>query len=132
MPSRKISDLTLEMQALAKEFAKMLVLNGIEYMITSTYRSQEEQDALYAQGRTTPGRKVTWTQHSRHTDREALDIAILKGGEIVWDPKVDVDMDRVPDYLEAGIIGEQCGLVWGGRWKTSPPDFPHCELPRKA
>ena len=130
MPSRKISDLTLEMQALTKEFCKMLVLNGIEYMITSTYRSQEEQDALYAQGRTVPGRKVTWARHSRHTDREALDIAILKGGEIMWDAKVDVDMDQVPDYLEAGIIGEQCGLVWGGRWKT--PDFPHFELPRNT
>lgn len=130
MPSRKIGDLTLEMQALAKEFCKMLVLNGIEFMITSTYRSQVEQDALYSIGRTKPGRKVTWTRHSRHTDREALDIAILKGGEIMWDAKVDVDMDSVPDYLEAGKIGEACGLVWGGRWKS--PDFPHFELPRKA
>src|SRR5215207_9435814 len=34
-------------------------LVGYTYKVTSAYRSNAEQDALYAQGRTKPGSKVT-------------------------------------------------------------------------
>jgi hypothetical protein len=44
----------------------------------------------------------------------------------VWDTKIDVDADHIPDYEEAGKIGESVGLVWGGRWKI--PDYPHFQL----
>jgi len=37
-------------------------------------RSQEEQDRLYAQGRTTPGRVVTWTRDSDHLRGIAIDL----------------------------------------------------------
>jgi peptidoglycan L-alanyl-D-glutamate endopeptidase CwlK len=93
---------------------------GIDYMITCTYRSQEEQDRLYAQGRTAPGVVVTWAKHSRHTDREAFDIAILKNGKISW---------RTEDYKRPAEIGEEVGLSAGGHWKTNR-DWPHFELRR--
>jgi peptidoglycan L-alanyl-D-glutamate endopeptidase CwlK len=96
---------------------------GIPFMFTCTYRSQEEQDALYAQGRTKPGPVVTWTRHSKHSERTAFDIAIVRDGKPVWDVKVDVDNDHVPDYLEAAKIGEEVGLLAGARWKK--PDYPH-------
>jgi peptidoglycan L-alanyl-D-glutamate endopeptidase CwlK len=99
---------------------------GIPWMLTCTYRSQDEQDKLYAQGRTKPGKKVTWVKVSRHTSRVAFDIAILKDKKPVWDIKININNNEIPDYTEAGQIGEECGLVWGGRWST--PDFPHFEL----
>jgi len=83
-------------------------------------------------------RKVTWTLDSKHitnmfdadldNDRaRAFDIAILnKQGQAVWDLKVSVDGDSIPDYEEAAIIGESVGLVCGGRW--SNPDWPHYQL----
>lgn len=102
-------------------------------MLTCTYRSQAEQDALYAQGRTTSGPKVTWTRSSRHSlllngkpASGAFDIAILSNGKPTWALKVDVNLNNKSDYEEAGVIGEKLKLVWGGRWKS--PDFPHFQL----
>jgi hypothetical protein len=86
-------------------------------------------------------KRVTWTLHSKHlinlddsdptNDKAtAFDIACHNEfGEICWDVKVDVDHDHIPDYEEAGKIGESCGLTWGGRfknkWGTLQPDYPH-------
>ena len=82
--------------------------------------------------------KVTWTLDSKHVTNmfdedldndfsRAFDIAILKQGRPTWDIKVSVDGDDVPDYDEAGQIGEKVGLRWGGRF--SSPDRPHFEGP---
>ncbi|ESP62819.1 L-alanyl-D-glutamate peptidase [Smithella sp. ME-1] len=78
--------------------------------------------------------KVTWTLKSEHlvdlddgnpdNDKSrAFDIAITRDGKPVWDVKVDVNGDRIPDYMQAGKIGESVGLHWGGRF--SKPDYPH-------
>jgi hypothetical protein len=85
-------------------------------------------------------RKVTWTLKSEHlidlddndpsNDKSrAFDIVLCTDPRTVyWDTKADVDKDGVPDYVEAGKIGEQVGLVWGGRW--SNPDYPHFQQPK--
>jgi len=122
--SRKIEDLVPEMQTKAREFAGRMAEIGIPFMFTCTYRPQRDQDELWSHGRNGDKRpKVTWTRKSKHTDRTAFDIAILNDGQPVWDVKVNVNENDVPDYLEAGQIGESVGLEWGGRW--SKPDFPH-------
>ena len=83
------------------------------------------------------GHCVTWTMKSEHlidlddtnpdNDKSrAFDIALVdvkNPKAVFWNPKVDVDADGVPDYVEAGKIGESVGLVWGGRWKNA--DYPH-------
>lgn len=126
MASRKIADLDERLQSLAVEFTQRMSEAGIPFIFTCTRRSQAEQDALYAQGRTAPGKIVTWTRKSKHIDGLAFDIAILQDNKPVWELKVDVDNDGVPDYEQAGAIGESLGLVWGGRWKS--PDYPHFQL----
>jgi peptidoglycan L-alanyl-D-glutamate endopeptidase CwlK len=130
--SRKIEDLVPEMQAKAREFAGRMAEIGVPWMLTSTYRSQADQDALWRIGRSEPGQRVTWTKISRHTGRTAFDIAILKDGKPCWDVKASVNEDDTPDYLEAGQIGESIGLIWGGRFKRQDgapiPDYPHFEL----
>ena len=126
MASRKVEDLVPAMQLAAVRFAATMAERGIPFMFTCTYRSQEEQDALYAQGRTKPGPKVTWTTHSKHTERLAFDIAILKDGKPTWDVKVDIDLSHTSDYIDAGEIGKSLGLKWGGDFKTK--DFPHFEM----
>jgi len=133
MSSRKITDLHPNLQPKCRAFLGLCAEAGIPVMLTCTYRSQAEQDALYAQGRTTPGRKVTWTRFSRHSNTingkpaaTAFDIAILSDGKPTWDLKVDVNKDSIPDYQNVGKIGERLGLEWGGRWKS--PDYPHFQL----
>jgi peptidoglycan L-alanyl-D-glutamate endopeptidase CwlK len=126
MASRRIDDLDPRVQPLAREFAGRMAEEGVPFIFTCTRRTQAEQEELYSRGRTKPGAKVTWTLRSKHIDGLAFDIAICKAGVPTWDGKVDVDLDGVPDYFEAGQIGESCGLTWGGRWRS--PDFPHFEL----
>ncbi len=126
MPSRKIEDLTPETQEKFHLFAEKMAQADLPFICTCTYRSQAEQNDLYAQGRTKPGPKVTWTTLSQHTSRVAFDIVIARDGKPCWDIKVDVNGDHLPDYQQAGEIGESVGLTWGGRWKT--PDRPHFQL----
>ena len=124
--SRKLEDLTMATQVFARAFAGEMASAGIPFMFTCTYRSQAEQEALYAQGRTKPGKVVTWTRNSRHTKRTAFDIAILRSGQPTWNTKIDINENDITDYQEAGKIGESVGLEWGGRFK--PPDYCHFEL----
>ena len=126
MASRKIDELLPELQDNYILFREAMTEAGLDFIVTCTYRSTEEQAELYAQGRTKPGRKVTWTLKSKHCERKAFDIAIKKDGSPVWDVKVNVNDNEIPDYEEAGRIGKSAGLVWGGDWKT--PDMPHFQL----
>ncbi len=49
---------------------------GYDVDVRETYRTQARQDQLFAQGRTTPGPVVTWTDHSLHSQGLAADLAI--------------------------------------------------------
>lgn len=124
MSSRRIEDLMPEMQELYYAFEKGMADTDIPFIVTSTLRTQEEQDALYEQGRTKPGKIVTWTHRSKHIEGKAFDIAILKNEKPVWDLKVDVNDDEIPDYQEAAEIGRNIGLRAGADFK----DYPHFEL----
>lgn len=129
--SRSIDDLTPDARAWFYRFAAHAQEAGLTYIydwiVTSTYRDQEQQDALYAQGRTAPGPVVTWTRHSRHTGRRAWDVAIkTKDGKIDWNvAKADVDHDRIPDYQELAEVGRKMGLKVGADYG----DYPHFETP---
>lgn len=57
---------------------------GINYLITCTLRTMEEQKALFAQGRTVPGHIVTWTLHSKHLTGDAFDFVIMFNGKPDW------------------------------------------------
>lgn len=127
MSSRRIDDLNVELQIKFHQFRIAADAAGVQFMVTSTYRSQEEQDELYSQGRTKPGKIVTWTKSSKHTERKAFDVAVLnENNQPTWNLKADVDKDSVPDYEELGRIGEHLGLTWGGSWKKK--DYCHFEL----
>ena len=112
MPSRSLDDLLPGTQA--KVWAWLFDCQHAipqPVFVTCTYRSQEEQDSLWARGRTEPGPKVTWTQHSKHTERRAVDFALRMPNP--WDTKIDVDGDGTPDFLEVGRLAEKNGLQWG-------------------
>jgi peptidoglycan LD-endopeptidase CwlK len=127
MASRRIDDLVPELQTLYWRFSSAMAAAGITFMVTCTYRDQAEQDKLYAQGRTAPGPVVTWVRHSKHQDRKAFDIAIVRDGNPCWDTKVNVNENDIPDYLEAAMIGRAVGLTAGGLWNKGK-DYPHFEI----
>jgi peptidoglycan L-alanyl-D-glutamate endopeptidase CwlK len=99
---------------------------------TFTFRTFAEQDALYAQGRTKPGKIVTNAKggQSYHNYGLAIDIALLvdKDGNgtfesASWDTKTDFDGDRKSDWQEIVAIFKRYGWEWGGDWKFV--DAPH-------
>lgn len=131
MASRRIEDLHPLLQPLAEQFKTKADAQGIDFIFTCTYRSAGEQNALYAQGRTAPGRIVTNAKagQSRHNTTlngkpasEAFDIVPMVNGKPCWDAKH-------PAWQTLGAIGESLGLEWAARWKTFK-EFPHFQLKR--
>lgn len=84
--SRDIKDLHPKLQELCHLFIAECEKAGIKVVITSTYRDFAAQAALYAQGRTTPGKIVTKAKagESVHNYRLAFDFAPLIEGKIAW------------------------------------------------
>ena len=122
--SREINDLLPAVASRCHAFVGACNLHGIDVIITSTYRDFESQDALYAQGRTVPGDRVTKVRggDSIHNYMRAFDFVPTRNGKPVWGYKgVDGEL-----WLKCGIIAESCGLEWGGRWTTFK-DRPHCQ-----
>jgi uncharacterized protein YcbK (DUF882 family) len=77
---RSLSALDPQLQAkLQRVAARVRNETGHTVTVSETYRSQARQNALFAQGRQTPGAVVTWTQNSKHTQGRAVDVT-LDGG----------------------------------------------------
>lgn len=99
-----------------------------EIRIVQGFRTFAEQTVLYAQGRTTPGKKVTNAKagESMHNYGLAIDFALLiDDKEISWDLKKDWDGDKVADWMEVVKVFKDAGYTWGGQWKFT--DNPHFE-----
>jgi len=94
---------------------------------THTLRAFEEQDALFAQGRSRPGKKVTNARGgaSYHNYGLAFDICLIVDGKTAsWDIKSDFDQDKKSDWMEVVAIAKSYGWEWGGDWARFP-DAPH-------
>lgn len=114
---RDIGALLPAAQAACRAFLAECEKEGLPVLITETYRTQERQDYLYAQGRTRAGAIITWTRKSRHTGRLAWDVCKNVKGQEYADAAF---FDR------CGRIAAQLGITWGGRWDT--PDRSHFEV----
>jgi peptidoglycan L-alanyl-D-glutamate endopeptidase CwlK len=97
-----------------------------------TLRTFAEQDALFAQGRSKPGKVVTNAKggQSYHNYGLAIDIVLIldkdKNGTFEtasWDVKSDFDGDKKADWMEVVQIFKRYGFEWGGDWKFL--DLPH-------
>ena len=94
---------------------------GLPILITETWRTKTEQDALYAKGRTKTGNIVTNAKYpqSQHCWGTAFDFCRnVKGREFD-------DSDGF--FGKVGKVGKSLGLEWGGDWKN-PVDKPHFQL----
>jgi peptidoglycan L-alanyl-D-glutamate endopeptidase CwlK len=110
--SRKIDELLPIVQEKVKLFVELCRQNNIDILITSTYRDNESQNALYAQGRTAPGKIVTNARagESWHNHRCAIDVVPLRNGKPVW-------ASSDPVWKTVGKLGKEAGLEWAGEWK---------------
>ena len=93
---------------------------GLSLLVTQALRTWEEQDKLYAQGRTAPGPIVTNAKggQSYHNFGLAFDVVVLDSiGKADWDT-------GHPGWAQAAQLGKSAGLEWGGDW-TKFKDLPH-------
>lgn len=120
--STDLSALDPYVASLAQKFLALCTANGLDITILVTFRSWDDQDALYAQGRTTPGDIVTDAEggDSYHNWGLAFDCAPMTNGVVDW-----TDTSK---FVQMGNLGQQVGLEWGGNWTTfqiSILDMPH-------
>lgn len=118
----------------ALELIKRAFEENIYVLITSGYRSMEEQAVLYGQGRQSyvyngkdygdPSKPIV-TQvkpgKSNHNFGLAIDFVLLSedGSRAIWDVN--------DNWIRAANMGKELGFKWGGDW-TSFKDYPHLEM----
>ena len=143
MASRSLNDLHPVTREKAKRFLELAKNRGIDVLVYCTYRSPEEQEILYMQGRLEQfgitlkelnerrkklglwelteeeaRRKVTNARpwQSFHQYGLAFDCVPLAGGKLDW--------SNHKAYRKLGEIAQKVGLEWAGSWKQFR-EFPH-------
>lgn len=101
----------------------------ITIQITDGFRTHEEQDALYAQGRTESGNIVTNARggESYHNYGLAVDFAVEADVEVIWDVSYDGNDNGKSDWEEVAEIAKDLGFTWGGDWEDFK-DYPHLQM----
>ncbi|MGG6447353.1 peptidoglycan-binding protein [Pseudobacillus badius] len=135
--NKKLVGVHTEVAKKAIELVKLCHAKGINILITQGLRTNAEQNALYAQGRTVKydsnGKKLSIVTNAKggqsiHNFGLAFDFAVYgkDGKTIEWNTSIDTNGDGYKDYLQVGAIGKTLGLKWGGDFRTFI-DYPHFE-----
>lgn len=127
--SRLLADLDLVTREKARRLITASTAVGMELFVVHTHRTYAEQDALFEQGRSEPGRIVTNARggESWHNFRRAIDVAFEDHmGDPKWDDLTD---DEIDDWELLGLMGKKIGLVWGGDWAIGDYGHFHYQAP---
>lgn len=123
-----------ELHPVVRERSNQLVQQaadkGIVIVITDDFRSAEDQDRLYEQGRTAAGSIVTHARggESFHNFGLAIDFAIKTPSEnVIWDMNYDGNQNGKSDWTEVVEIAKTLGFEWGGDW-VQFKDYPHLQM----
>lgn len=120
--SRSMADLHPDVRVKVEKWVAACATRGVDILVYCTLRTADEQAALYAMGRTAPGKIVTNAKpwQSWHQFGRAVDAVPMVNGKPDWSYS-DLDADRWPDepwwqiyVVEAG----RAGLEWAGNWTT--------------
>lgn len=115
------------------------VIKHYDFTVVYGHRSNEEQAALYAQGRTTPGPIVTWAKpgESKHNTSPSLAVDVapffneIKG--LDWND--EAAFARLAGFIQGVAATKGIKVRWGGDFDSDgrtkderKTDFPHLEL----
>lgn len=121
---RDINALHPRLQQKVFSLIKLCEKNGLKIGIGECLRTAAEQDALYAQGRTKPGKRVTNAMGSTYSSQHQWGIAF----DFYRNDGKGAYNNEGGFFEKAGALAKSLGLGWGGDW-SSIKDMPHLYLP---
>jgi peptidoglycan L-alanyl-D-glutamate endopeptidase CwlK len=124
-----IKGLSPVFRKLAIELLEVGYQAGMNPQVSSGYRTPDEQDALYAQGRTEKGRKVTNAQRwqSLHNYGLAIDVFFMVEGKASWDDNLFLQLWFAA--TKAGL--DRQGLHWSGLFTGSLRESAHFQYKKQ-
>lgn len=135
--SRSLKSLEGVHPDLVNVVTKALDLSSVDFMVIEGVRTPQRQRELYAQGRTKPGPKVTWTLNSNHfrkADGYGHAVDILPA-PYDWKDTAPFDAVAKAMFEAATMLGVK--IRWGRDWNQNgrpgergESDSPHFELVR--
>ena len=120
---------------LVKVVKRAIQISDQDFMVLEGVRTLKRQKELYAQGRTKPGPKVTWTLNSRHIPKDdGLGHAVdLVPYSVDWNTA-----SKFTAISKAMLVAAEdlnIPIRWGGNWdgddrpgEKGETDGPHFEL----
>jgi peptidoglycan L-alanyl-D-glutamate endopeptidase CwlK len=106
---------------LVKVIEEAIKESPLDFSVTEGLRTKERQKVLFDTGK-------SQTMNSRHITGKAVDIAVIRDGEVTWDFKY---YQLVAEHIKE--VAKELGIdiVWGGDWQSFK-DGPHFELHRSV
>ena len=109
---------------------RAIEISEVDFTVLEGVRTLERQRELYAQGRTAPGKIVTWTMKSRHIEGKAVDLVPYP---LDWN---DLEkFNKIKDAMFQAAKEQDVNLRWGADWdgdgkyrEKGEYDSPHFEL----
>lgn len=120
---------------LVKIVQRAIEITKQDFSVLCGVRTKAEQQALYDQGRKTPGPIVTWTLNSRHLPaKDGLGRAVdLIPNPVDWNSTAK--FDAIAEAMFAAAKEQGIKLRWGADWdqdgkkrEAREGDSPHFEL----
>ena len=109
---------------------RALEISKRDFMVLEGLRTLQRQKELYAQGRTTPGKIVTWTMQSKHLLGKAVDLGPYP---LDWNDRAGFEEIKRAMFQAADELGVK--IRWGSDWNQNgipyekgEYDSPHFEL----
>ena len=121
---RDITKCHPELQQKCAQLIEKCAQKGLNIAVGECYRTVEEQNELYAQGRTKAGNIVTNAKGSDYSSHHQWGTAF----DFYRNDGKGAYNDSDGFFSKVGNVGKSLGLEWGGDW-TSPVDKPHFQLP---
>ena len=117
-------------ETLVNVVKRAIEISEVDFSVLEGVRTLERQRELYAQGRTAPGKIVTWTMKSKHIEGKAVDLVPYP---LDWN---DLEkFNKIKDAMFQSAKELDVNLRWGADWdgdgkyrEKGEYDSPHFEI----
>lgn len=117
-------------ETLVNVVKRAIQISEVDFSVLEGLRTLQRQRELYAQGRTAPGKIVTWTMKSKHLEGKAVDLVPYP---LDWNDLKK--FDKISKAMFAAAKEQGVKLRWGADWNSNGKprekgeyDSPHFEI----